>query len=756
MRMRPSSPFTLPAITVFVVVALFGGLSAHAADDQAWPREIETEKGLVVMYQPQVDSLEGNDLMARAAVSVTEKGESEPVFGAVWMEIRIETDIDTRLVSFDEIRVPRVRFPDATPEQEQALIDLLTREMPTWNIEFSLDRLIAALDLAEKQTQVAEGFDNTPPKILFRQEATVLVTIDGQPQLRELGDTGVQGVINSPFLIAQDPKNEAAYYLYAGADTWYKAPAVEGPWQVTSSVPKQIQQLEPEEEELDLEEAGEGLSTPPAIMVSTEPAELIVTEGPMQFSPLADGELLIVTNSENDLLREVTSQEIYVLLSGRWYSARSEAGPWEFRRPDELPESFARIDPDSDYGYLLVWVAGTEMASDAALDAAVPQTAAIKRDATIQVDYDGEPKFEPVEETTLHYAVNTESQVIRSGSQYYCVEEGVWYVASNPQGPWAVATEVPEEIRSIPPSSPVHNTKYVYIYDTTPEVVYVGYYPGYTSSYIYHGVPVYGTGWYYRPWWGPYHYYPRYRTWGFNVRYNPWYGWSFGLSYSTGRFTFSIGYGGYRGGWWGPGGYRGYRRGYHRGWHHGYRAGTRAGYQAGYRSAKRDSARNMYQRPANANRVAHTAGARPGTGTAQARSPNVSNRANNVYTDKNGNVYRKQQDGSWQQRDGGNWKAADVGGAAGSREAANKPSTGTRPTDRSAPSTGAVGTQQQRPKSSTGSTRQQQPKSSSGQYGQYGGSSNLNRDASARQRGNQRAQSAPRGGGGRGGGGRRR
>jgi hypothetical protein len=383
------------------------------------------------------------------------------------------------------------------------------------------------------------------------------------------------------------------------------------------------------------------------------------------------------------------------------------------------------------------------MANDAALDAAVPQTAAIKRDATIQVDYDGEPQFEPVEETKLYYAVNTESQVIQSGSQYYCVEEGVWYVASSAKGPWVVATEVPEEIRSIPPSSPVYNTKYVYIYDSTPEVVYVGYYPGYTSSYIYHGVPVYGTGWYYRPWWGRYHYYPRYRypTWGFSVRYNPWYGWSFGLSYSTGRFTFSIGYGGYRGGWWGAGGYRGYRRGYHRGWHHGYRAGTRAGYRAGYRTAQRDSARNMYQRQGNVDRVAHTAGARPSAGRAQAKSPGASNRANNVYTDKNGNVYRKQQDGSWQQRDGGSWKGTDMGGASGSREA-TKPSTATRPTDRSTPSTGTARTQQQRTKSTTG---------------QYGGSSNLNRDYNARQRGNQRANSAPRGGGARrGGGGRRR
>ncbi|MGB5751268.1 MAG: carbohydrate-binding family V/XII [Thermoanaerobaculia bacterium] len=753
MRKRPSRFTSFGAIRICLVLVLFGAGAARANEPEPWPREIETEKGLVVMYQPQVDRLEGDVLHSRAAVSVTAAGASEPIFGAVWMETRIATDLDTRVVELGEIRVPKVRFPDATPEQEQGLIDLLTREMPTWDVDLSLDRLIALLDIAEKQSLVAEDFDDAPPRILFRQEPTVLVTIDGPPQLREAGDSGVLAVVNSPFLILQDSKDKASYYLYAGAETWYRAAAVEGPWQVTEKVPQQIRQLEPEDEEVDPEEAAEGPGTPPAILVSTEPAELIVSDGPMKYEPLAGGELLVVTNSESDLLREVASQKIYVLLSGRWYMARTEEGPWELVRSDQLPESFARIDPDSDYGYLLVWVAGTEMSNEAILDAAIPQTAAIKRDATIQVSYDGEPQFEPVEETTLYYAVNTESQVIRSGSRYYCAEEGVWYVASNPAGPWAVATEVPEEIRSIPPSSPVYNTKYVYIYDTTPEVVYVGYYPGYTSSYIYHGVPVYGTGWYYRPWWGSY-YYPRYRTWGFNVRYNPWYGWSFGLSYSTGPFTFSIGYGGgYRRSWWGPAGYRGYRHGYHRGWHHGYRAGTRTGYQAGYRSAKRDSARNMYQRQGNANRVAHTSGTRPGAGTAQARSPNVSNRANNVYTDKSGNVYRKQQDGSWQQRDGGSWKAADMSGAGGSREAATRPSTGTRPTDRSAPSTGAVGTQQNKPATSTGGAKQKKPKSSAGQYG---GSSNLNRDASARQRGNQRANSAPRGGGARRGGGRRR
>ncbi|MGB5998928.1 MAG: carbohydrate-binding family V/XII, partial [Thermoanaerobaculia bacterium] len=412
-----------------------------------------------------------------------------------------------------------------------------------------------------------------------------------------------------------------------------------------------------------------------------------------------------------------------------------------------------------DQGYLLTWVAGTEMAEEAILDASIPQTAAIKRNATITVTYDGHPRFEAIEGTSLRYAANTEYQVIQAGEEYYCAYEGAWYVAGAPNGAWRVATEVPDEIRSIPPSSPAYNTKYVYIYDSTPEVVYVGYYPGYTYSYVYYGVPVYGTGWYYRPWYGSY-YYPRASTWGFHVRYNPWYGWSCGFSYSTGRFTFSLGYGGwYRGGWWGPVGYRGYHRGYNRGWHHGYSAGAHSGYRAGYHAAKRDTARNMYHRQGNAGRVASTeqvrsARAAGATGAAATRTPNVSStRANNVYTDKGGNVHRQQPDGSWQTREGGQWKTSDMAGAAGSR-------AGTADVQRPATS----GTPTQRPSGTTGTTRQQ-PTGSTGGYGgsaKGSGGSSLNSDAYARQRGTQRTQSyqssgASRGGGGRSrGGGRRR
>jgi len=50
-----------------------------------WPREIVTNKGVIVVYQPQPEQLEGNLLKARAAVGIEVQGLS-PVFGVVWFD----------------------------------------------------------------------------------------------------------------------------------------------------------------------------------------------------------------------------------------------------------------------------------------------------------------------------------------------------------------------------------------------------------------------------------------------------------------------------------------------------------------------------------------------------------------------------------------------------------------------------------------------------------------------------------------------
>jgi hypothetical protein len=117
-----------------------------------------------------------------------------------------------------------------------------------------------------------------------------------------------------------------------------------------------------------------------------------------------------------------------------------------------------------------------------------------------------------------------------------------------------VATSVPPAIYSIPPSSSLHYVTYVKVYRSTPDVVYVGYTPGYYGTVVSSttSTVVYGTGWYYPPYVGSYWYGAPY-TYGVGVAST----WSSGTGWSI---TIGVGYAygyPYYYPWWGPWGYYG-------------------------------------------------------------------------------------------------------------------------------------------------------------------------------------------------------
>jgi hypothetical protein len=772
--MNRSSFHHVLILTVVLAAALPGFGQEEPEDENAWPLVMEAEAATVTMYQPQIDSWKDNDFEARAAVSVQE-ADSAPVFGAVWISGRYDVDRDTRMVDFYDFTIPTVAFPEATEERQQQLATFLERELPKWDLEVDLDRMIPLLENAEVAVQEAAELKHNPPEIIIKYTPAVLILIDGEPKLEEIENSTLERVINTPYIIL---KYKSTYYL-ASDTMWFEAWSVTGPWTEARSLPKDVQQVDAE---LKKQRQEQGASTPeneggddrvPEMVVSTVPAELIFIDGKPEFEPLSASEIMVVSNTDSDVVFEIASQNYYVLLSGRWYRTKDlDNGPWTWVANDELSAQFSDIPADSDIGYLRASVAGTEEAREALLEQAVPQTAAVKTTAgaSFSVEYDGSPQFKPIDGTGMTYAVNTSAAVIFSGGRYYACDQGIWYDSASATGPWTVSKHVPDEIYTIPPSNPHYNVTYVKVYESKPEVVYVGYTPGYTSSYVSHGCVVYGTGWWYRPYWGPRYYYPYHSTWGFHVRWNPWYGWSFGLSYSTGRFTFSIGFGGWGrygyGGWWGPGRYRPYPRyGYGAGYRAGYRHGYRHGAAAGSRPTPYGGARpsnNIYSRPGNSDRVART---QDRAGTRQ--QPAVArDRANNVYTDKSGNVYRRNDNGSWDRRDSGGWSKTDIPSAGGrpstGTQPSTRPSTGTQPSTR--PSTGT----QPSTRPSTGSRPSTQPSTGSRpststrpSSGYTPSTSSLNRDYSARQRGNtrshqSRSMSSRPSGGSRGGGGRRR
>lgn len=551
---------------MFFALALLAASGPVPAQENDWPRTLPLEQGTVTIYPLQVDERTGDIIRFRAALAYREKSGSEPVFGAGWFESRVEVDSVRRIVHPVDFKVTETRFPDGTGDLQSELSSALARKSPGWNLDFSLDELEDGLKQAGAEKSAMKSLNTAPPSIIYRDHPALLISMDGDPVLREIEDSPLEAVINTPYPLIFNGND---FYLNVAQGVWYRSGKATGPYRYEPRPPADIAAM------VNAGDAGEAAAAPeepvtaanaPEIIVSTEPAELVVTEGPAAFVPLVD-DLLVLQNSDDDVFMHVSSQQFYIVLAGRWYRAGSLDGPWEYRPADQLPAAFADIPRTSEQADSRVYVAGTDEAKEAVLDAYVPQTAAVERgEAEIDVFYDGDPVYRPVDGTDLVYIENTGSTVLVADGLYYLVEDGVWYVSALPNGPWQVATSRPAQVDTILPTSPVHNVKYVQIYDYTPSVVYVGYTPGYLGSYVYYDTIVYGSGWHYRPWVSPYYYYPRHSTWGFNVSYNPWSGWNFGLSWYWGPFSFSYYTGGYwhrrqpwhhrHYGYWGPCGYR--------------------------------------------------------------------------------------------------------------------------------------------------------------------------------------------------------
>ncbi len=558
---RPSRwPLSIAALSLLAVAAR----PAAGQQVSAWPLRIDTTAGQLSVYQPQPESFEGDQLSARAAVSLTPPGATEPEFGATWFKARVFTDRDARTVTMQDVDVRQVKLPNATPEQEAQFAALLKQQLPQMNVTFSLDQLEASLGNVQKARVESQQLDNAPPRIVFAQTPTTLVVLDGEPKLQPVADVpGVLRVVNTPFILLLDGGSKQ-YFLKAG-QSWLAAPAVTGPWQAVGTIPGGVaqegdrlsvqNQASPDQPAASAAPATVG---PTQVLVAEEPTELVCSDGPPQYTPLPGNDLLYMANTGSDVFLEVQTQRTFVLLSGRWYTAPSLNGPWQFVASDHLPATFAQIPADSPKANVLASVAGTPQAGDARMDAYVPQTTAIHRDAgaALTVSYDGDPQFVPVAQgSPVTYASNCADPVLYVGNGYYCCHQAVWYQAAGPAGPWGVCTAVPGEIYTIPPSCPVYNCRYVYVYDATPDVVYCGYLPGYTGCYVYGPTVVYGTGYAY-PYWYHSEFIPRPVTWGFAPRYDYYSGsWGLGASARYGPAWFAAGPADVRHDWWGPSGY---------------------------------------------------------------------------------------------------------------------------------------------------------------------------------------------------------
>ena len=510
--------------------------------DVAWPREVKAADGTVItVYQPQVESWADNNLSGRAAVAVKRPNEKEPHYGVIELAARTAVDKSADLVTLSSVRITKSSFPGASQEESQKYLAALRASVTKQSWPVSAQALQANLAVTQARSkQKTVEVKNDPPQIIFRNVPSMLVIVDGEPALRPAKDVpALWRVINTGALILQDPTTKT-HYLWA-VGRWFEAKDVAGEWRPAASPPASVEkaraalgkQFDPLEGKTADGKSVFEAGTVPQIIVATKPTELLQSKGEPQLLPIPGTQLLYMANSPNDIFLELGPQTYFVLISGRWFSAKALTGPWAYVPGKSLPGDFARIPPNHQMADVLVSVPGTPQAHEAAIANDIPQTASVQRDVqpTPPVFDGGKPQWKAVDKTPLDYAPNTAAPVIRVDPKtYYMVQNGVWFAATAPEGPYVVATTVPSVIYTIPASSPIHYVTYVRVYGSTPTAVVVGYTPGYYGTVTtVDNVVVYGTGYAYPVYVGTV-YYPPPPTYGFAFGFTVGMMWGFAMS----------------------------------------------------------------------------------------------------------------------------------------------------------------------------------------------------------------------------------
>jgi hypothetical protein len=674
------------------------GAAACSADPQeqprelselTWPRVFKEGQAQLTVYDPQIDSWDKYEtLKARSAIMVTGSGPDR--FGVIEYQVETEVDTESRTVllknrTLQAVRLQRVE-KETTEKTEELVRSILEKQPP---LKLSLDFALACV---EKNARAVPSVDVnlSPPPIFSSETPAILVIFLGEPDFKPVQGTGLKFATNTNWDVILDPAS-SRYYLLHGTGWLTTLDLEEGPWEGTVTLPADLSRLPKDDNWAEARKHIPGtLIAAPKVFVTEDPAELIVIDGRPVYRPIPGTRLASVGNTTSDLFRHEGEGNFYFLTSGRWFRAKSLKGPWT-AATTQLPEDFSKIpadDPDAD---VRASVPGTPEAGDAVLLAAVPRKATVNRkEVKLNVTYDGDPKFDPIDKTKVSYAVNSPYSVFKVGDRYYCCHEAVWFESASAAGPWAVCSSVPVEIYAIPSTHPKYPVTYVHVYSSTPETVVVGYTSGYSGMYVASGVVMFGMGMaigYASSHWH-YHYSSSWYGYGCGASYN-WYSGNYYRGSSVygpyGGAGYSAGYNPATGNYvrgasaYGPGGSRYAAQSYNPS------TGTykaRTGGSTPYGSWERGVATqgNDWARGGTASNsrgtvaAAETSRGGKAVGAQSAATGEravVGSKGGDMYAGKDGNVYKRGNDG-WQQYSNGQWSDASGSQRSGERSTANR------------------------------------------------------------------------------------
>src|SRR5437762_2255356 len=200
---------------------------ASALPADPWPRDLSLSNAAVLVYQPQVNKWDGNQIDFRAAVAIKPSGAQNETFGVVFATARTQVDKVARTVVFENLKIAKSDFPTLPDRGASYATELQTRFASDLKT-ISLDRLQASLAAAGIKP-AAMQVSNTPPQVIVSYSPAILVPIDGAPVMKPIPNhSRYQRVINTRALIIQGGFGDN-YYIHV-YDGWLSSSSLSGPW----------------------------------------------------------------------------------------------------------------------------------------------------------------------------------------------------------------------------------------------------------------------------------------------------------------------------------------------------------------------------------------------------------------------------------------------------------------------------------------------------------------------------------------------
>ena len=506
-----TSRISLTSLTSLTVLRMLVRLTAiacgacfclPAAAESSWPQTVSAGDRSFVVYAPQFNSYGGDMVGLTHAVTRMRNGAasvSPADMGVMTVSAQAASAADDGELEIAAFQVDSLAFAGVGAAQDD--IDAIQQAIA--NRAFCITRraLVHDMQIENSRASGTPGLGDFVPNFRVERQRAMLITIDGDPQFKDLADTNWRQVINTPFLVLQ--AQDGSFVVRLGDGHWMGSMQFAQGYSAVAAPPAAVitaigtAPMPPAGVAGPAPDAPAPGATPPAlpaVIVVTEPTVLIAINGEPLLAEVAPG-VQWVANSRALLLRTADPVAWWTLASGRWFSTPTLDGAWTRVAPAAVPAAFRALPGGRVFDHAKASVPQTPESVAAVAAAQEARTVQIVRAAArCSVTWRGTPLWQGIAGTLLRGSVNASQPVIECDRYFYCCDNAVWFSAAASQGPWQLCDDLPDALSQIQASSPLYAATAVDIVGSTTDSVTFSYVPAYLGTFVDDGTVVYGNG----------------------------------------------------------------------------------------------------------------------------------------------------------------------------------------------------------------------------------------------------------------------